>query len=461
VQEDRDGGYPLKEISLSEAIERGADLAYCGQRVYLGFQKHPYLEDATVPKKEVKKYPVLKGSKPLYGTVRFDHSFLKPESGREYHFVIDATGDAGYDRLHFDVNRDLDLSNDRPVGLSKKPWPEKLWPRSAYKDRMFEELSVPIDFGPGYGVRPVKILPLLMKYNDEAGEPSGAGVFFVNLSFRAGRIKIGDKELDAVLAQNHSVSGRFDRPGTALYLMAPGKKEPLERWWGAEVLGAYRLVDGKYYTISTTAVGDRLFVKPYTGDLGVFEAGPGSRGIKDITVRGSLFSPDRSVGIGTTDKEGYPEAVAEWEVPAGEYAANYINVTYGPLRITISNNYHSDGKRQDSDRQPKFAMRIEKDKPFVLDFSNKPEVMFASPAKQSVFKPGSTVEVNAVLIDAVLDIMIRGLIDTRQKVKEVIDQGDPGLERKVTREKDKSLDPVVTIADSSGKTVAEGTMPFG
>ena len=220
-------------------------------------------------------------------------------------------------------------------------------------------------------------------------------------------------------------------------------------------------MDGKYYTVGTNPVGDKLFVKPYTGDVGTFKAGPGNRDIKDITVRGSLFSLDHAVGIGKTSKGSYPQTVAEWQVPVGEYTANDIYVNYGPLLIEISTNYHSDGRRQDSDRQRKYAMRISKDEPFVLDFSNKPDVMFASPAKESVFKPGDTVAVNAVLIDPVLDIMIRGLIDTRQKVKEVIDQGDPGLERKVTSEKDKSLDPVVTIADSSGKTVAEGTMPFG
>ena len=181
VQEDQGGGFPLKEISLTEAIQRDANLAYCGQRVYLGFKKTPYVEDATAPKKEVKRYPVLKGSKPLYGSVKFGHEYLKPESGVEYQFAVDATGGGGYggyDRLYFDANRDLDLKDDAPLKLNKQPWPENLWPRSAYKDRMFEELSIPMDFGPDYGVRPVRILPLLLKFNDEAGEPTDAGIFF-------------------------------------------------------------------------------------------------------------------------------------------------------------------------------------------------------------------------------------------------------------------------------------------
>ena len=44
---------------------------------------------------------VFKGPKPLYGTVKFDQEYLKRKSGTEYHFVIDATGDAGYEQALF------------------------------------------------------------------------------------------------------------------------------------------------------------------------------------------------------------------------------------------------------------------------------------------------------------------------------------------------------------------------
>ena len=85
-----------------------------------------------------------------------------------------------------------------------------------------------------------------------------------------------------------------------------------------------------------------------------------------------------------------------------------------------------------------FPIQIRKDKPFVLDLANKPEIYFARPEKDAVYKSGEEVRVIAILIDPVLDIMIRGL-----------------------NENNKSLDPMVTIADSNGKTVAEGPMPFG
>ena len=285
----------------------------------------------------------------------------------------------------------------------------------------------------------------------------GLVMYFANLSFHAGEIKIGDKNLQAVLAQSDSITGVFDRPHTNLFLMIPGKTDLYEYWSGSDNLCTYRYIDGKYYTINTTPIGDKLFVKPFTGDLGAIKLGPGSRDIKEMTIAGSLYSPEHAMAIGPI-KDVNPEPVSEWQVPVGDYTIDLTRIEYGSLHISISDNYHSDGKRQDPTRQRHFSIKIRKDKPFELDFSNKPEVMFASPVKDSVVKPGDEVVVNAVLIDPALDIMIRRLDDTRQKVKEEIDMGNGTKE---TREKSKSLDPVVTIIDSSGKTVAEGPMPFG
>ncbi len=121
--------------------------------MFLGFAKTNFLEDSTVPKKEVKKYPQIKAKKPLYGAVKFDFYYLQPQSGTEYQFVIDASGSAGYDRLYFDANRDFDLTNAPPITLSKEPGPP-VYGLSRKNGILFNEISVPMDFGPGYGVRP-------------------------------------------------------------------------------------------------------------------------------------------------------------------------------------------------------------------------------------------------------------------------------------------------------------------
>ena len=140
----------------------------------------------------------------------------------------------------------------------------------------------------------------------------------------------------------------------------------------------------------------------------------------------------------------------------GDYRPNYISIEYGRLSIAASHNYHSDGKPRDrGDRAAVYGITIRKDKPFALDFSNKPEVMFASPAKDQRVKLGESLEVKAVLIDPKLDMMIRGLDDTTRKRNKGPDGQPLGYERNL------SLDPQVIITRTNGEKVAEGVMPFG
>jgi len=95
-----------------------------------------------------------------------------------------------------------------------------------------------------------------------------------------------------------------------------------------------------------------------------------------------------------------------------------------------------------------FPIHIRKDRPFVLELSNKAEFYFPRSKKDAVYKPGEEVYLRTVLIDPVLGVLIR---------EEEIDLGDG---KKESREENKSLDPVVTITDSRGKIVSEGSMPF-
>ena len=88
------------------------------------------------------------------------------------------------------------------------------------------------------------------------------------------------------------------------------------------------------------------------------------------------------------------------------------------MKIELSDNYHADGGPRAVDRIRNYFIKIRKDKPLVLDFANKPRVLFASPAKDKTFKPGDEIQVKAVLIDPVCDFMIRGLDDSSRKKKE-------------------------------------------
>ena len=96
----------------------------------------------------------------------------------------------------------------------------------------------------------------------------------------------------------------------------------------------------------------------------------------------------------------------------------------GTCGSSISQNYHSDGKPQDIDRSAwAYGIKIRKDETFVWDFSDPPEVMFASPAKDQTYKRGDEIKVKAVLTDPKLTIMIRGLADADRKETKTIDLG--------------------------------------
>jgi hypothetical protein len=472
-----------------------------------------YVQCSTEPDKEVKAYPKLRSKRPFYGTVTFDPDRTDPKAGMKFRFVLDESGEppaekpapkgsaaktgsaspieplwrqllsfkprggpayvvrkqaswkealsllaAGprptYDRLYFDANRDLDLTNDRVLRPLADPPPGAL-PGPEYEARQvaaFEYLTVEFDYGPGLGLRPFRILPRFVVADDK-----NAAMFFVATVARKGRLHVGSRQYEAVLAQRSLISGRYDRPFTTLELKPIGFAEE-ESWVGDDHLCGLREADGRIHTISTTPTGDRLIVRPYRGDYGVFAVGPGKRNIKDVYVAGSITSRDMAVPLDRRFVDSLPKRSREHKVPVGDYLPSYLNVRYGALAFTISENYHSDGRRRNrGDRTPVY-MKVRKDKPFVLDFSNQPAVMFASPAKHQIFKPGDEIEVAAVLVDPVLDIMIRSMYDTSRKQKETYKLPD-GKEHSV--ERPLSLDPIVTITNSSGKKVAEGKMPFG
>jgi hypothetical protein len=178
-----------------------------------------------------------------------------------------------------------------------------------------------------------------------------------------------------------------------------------------------------------------------------------------------LRSEDTAVAVGGELERGgklergWPKPAKSCRLPVGDYLPAIVTVTFGRLSITISNNYHADGQsRRPSSHPPIYGIKIREDKSYVFDFSNKPEVMFASPAKDHHVKLGQELTVKAVLIDPELDIMIRRLDDTTRKQKKEYVSSDG---EKHTYERSVSLDPKVVITRADGEKVAEGVMPFG
>ncbi len=426
--------FTLREVSAFEAGESEFVRGQSGET-----QTNKYTE--------VKGYPQFTSSKPIYGLVKLGVDYRVRDSGTTYYFAIDeskGTG-KGYDRFYFDANHDLDLRNDTVVKpLENPPSGARLNYSSVKEQVIFQYLS--IGFGSATS-KPIEIMPRLMRtvYDETTYDQ----VSFVRTHLYAGQVRLGSKEYNARLGNKYIITDRMNQPGVALALDSPGNPSS-SMWWGSDSLGAIHKVDGVFYTCSASASGDKLTVRPYDGELGTLEIGPGKRSIDKLSLRGSLSGTNTAVAVGGETKDGWPQSARTCQVPVGDYLPNSLNLEYGRLQIFVSDNYHSDGKPRERGA-PVYGVKVRKDKPFVLDFSNLPQVLFASPAKGITLKPGDTLEVKAVLIDPVLDIMIRELSDTTRKARPDQTRSRNAL----------SLDPTVTVKRSNGDKVAEGIMPFG
>ena len=207
---------------------------------------------------------------------------------------------------------------------------------------------------------------------------------------------------------------------------------------------AMHKIEGTYYCFSATPEGDKLTAQPYNGKLGTFMGGSGDRDMTYIGCSGSLCSKDKAVAITGELAGEWPESSYKFHIPVGDYLPSSLSIQYDKLTVSISDNYHADGKlRGKISGQKYYGITIREDKPFVFDFSNEPKVIFASPAKDYHLKPSEELTVKAVLIDPEMDIMIRRLYNVGRGRKWI------------------SLDPKVIITRANGEKVDEGVMPFG
>jgi hypothetical protein len=407
------------------------------------------------PFPEVKHYPDFVSKAPIFGSVQFGAKAFQPDSGLLFYFAVDesrGTG-KGYDRLYFDGNRDLDLRNDPVAKVQKDPPDHGYAPNfGGMKEKAaFDFLKVNLGANDGSS-NVVEIMPRLFVTGDD--KATYRYMCFVRTHLFEGDIRIGGEKFHAQLGNDYAISPSLDSPGTALVLS--GGKNSFD-WWGSDRLSAMHKVNGRFFSFSATQNGE-LTVHPYQGDLGTFEIGPGGRQMTNtnFSVTGSFEARDWAVAVGGDIKDGRPLEASRCQVPVGDYLPEFLTVQFGRLQIALSQNYHSEGKRQSRGGRPNvFGIAIRKDRPFALDFSNKPDVLFASPAPDQRIKPGDTVMVMAVLVDPKLDIMLRRLDDTSRKQTKDAEGKSLGYERTL------SLDPTVIISRANGEKVASGVMPFG
>jgi hypothetical protein len=438
---------------------------------------------------QVKAYPKLNSKQALYGSVTFAQSYVDPTAGLEFQFVLDESAEsarqepqkkegasllkslvgalvgspaalsvAHYDRLYFDANRDLDLTNDPVVTLMENPPPgiARLTGEGG-TSRIFQQLSVKFDYGPELGAQPFRLVPWLRGSDGSTGY-----MMFVPTVAREGKIRLGKQQYTAVLAQSYTVSGRFDHPFTSLFLTPVGDtasgRAKRESGWLCEM----KEVDGQLYQVAATPRGDKLTVTPYCGDFGWFEVGAGQRNIDKLGAVGMFMSRTPNlVRVGDVAAPLPPEKkLPRHRLPVGDYLPTYLTVDFGRLSVGISpDRYRGGGADRTAMKPPAYKIKIRKDKPYVLDFSGRPAVVFLDPGKNKTLKPGDQVRIEAVLTDPSLGVMITGLNDTTRKIREMTFRDAEGKEVKIPSYA--SLDPTVVITNSAGKEVASGPMPFG
>jgi hypothetical protein len=437
----REQTFPLEEVSVFDIIGQAGEFSL-GQRVVC--EERP---DANAV------YPPFASQHPLYGAVGFASPMGRQDPAALCRFAVDESGGTGkgYDRLYFDLNRDRDLKNDGIVEVHKSPPPGEWMRLSGIKQQTcFANLAVPLPFG-AEGQRPLEVMPRLLITDNGFNT-----LTFITTKAHRGHIEIGGQRYEVVLGHKYVVAGWFDQPWTGLHLV-PGENKPRPEWWGADRLMGMHQIAGTLYRFSATPAGDKLFARPYEGPWGTFELGPRGRNLDRLEMQGSLRSPTAAVAVGQASEERWPAFARQCKLPVGDYQPDLMTIQFGKLRLEISNNYHSDGKPRDTgSRPPIYGIAIRADKPFVLDFSNQPSVLFASPARNYRIKTGDELMVKAVLVDPVLDTMIRGLEDTTRKRREMGPDGKPR-----PYETNVSLDPNVVITRANGEVVAQGVMPFG
>lgn len=417
---------------------------------------------------QVKKYPALKSKRPLYGSVTFDGDYFDRKAGKTYYFVLDQVDaeaakadaekspqvDSGsnrllqtkpkHDRLYFDVNGDLDLTND---GVLE---PVERWSFDVPMDpnaRVFGELKMTFDYGSA-GKQPFAIVPRLRAWGN-----AYAILEFLPKSARRGEIRLGGRPFVVFLDQSRGITGRYDRPAVNVQLI-PSTEDAGEMGLALSgMLGEIRTVGEQILLASATPQGDRFTLAPYRGKCGLLEVGSGGRAITKLGVKPILVS---SAGLWFGSR---PSADNQWprqvRLPVGDYRPVQLSVLYG--RVRFSCRYETPSRQESGDRAaslPDYPVQIRDGKPFVLQFSGKPDVAFRTPSEGQSFRCGEQVRISVMLREPSQGILITGLWDVSRAPEE-----KSGVSMALRRSP--TLDPTITIRNAKGEQVAQGKMPFG
>jgi hypothetical protein len=413
----------------------------------LRFARGLWIDTQETPLPEIKAYPKFKSPRPLYGTIVLGgEDDVDPSARRSFAFVLDSThpDQPLYNLLTIDLNRDLDLSNDRIRFPLRRQSPAQMLPYLGIQwQAYFPPVHIPLPCGDGRE-RSLEIIPRVIVY------PQRTTLSLVTSIANQGMLSIGGRKFRAVLGHSMDIPGWFDHARNTLYLIRTDTGKPFY-WQGADQLKTWHRVNGTFYGFSATPIGDRLSVRPYRGPMGTLKIGAGPRKLDRMTLHGSLESSDRIVAVGSNLEMEQLKPAAHAELPVGDYRPFQLIVEYGTLRIDLRQNLHSEEKLKDRQGRPHvYGLRIREHEPYVLDFSNTPQILFASPASSQTIRPGQRLSVKAMLTDPHLDMFVRNL--------ETVDHSQTSGRSRPPRT---PRSPTVLITRADGQSVAEGVMPFG
>jgi len=397
-----------------------------------GFALGAFPEDLGAPEPSV-RYPALKSSLPFHGVLRAGGDRLESDTAATYYFVVDESGKRGYDLLYVDLNRDNDLTNDKPVHVMAEPPQTSLFKDVSIKSQVFfNPITLRCPRQNGRQAK-VEVVPRFVRFNNGSNQ-----VFFLTTKvYRAG-VEVEGQKLEIVAGRQYFLAGGLDE--AAAHLVIQFEKGSSLEWWGADSPRAYHRFGGGYYQFLPAWNGKYLRVAPYEGELGTLEVTAGGRaGIEEVAIWGSMRSESSNVAAGGAIKDGWPTGARSCRVPVGDYCPYLMTVTMDRLSFSFSENYHAEGKPRGGIGTRSYPIHIRADKPFVLDFSGKPEIIFPSPAAGTRVRRGESLQASAVLVDPALGIMIRNMTIDEKRYE----------------------GPKVTITRAGGEQVAEGVMPFG
>ena len=218
-------------------------------------------------------------------------------------------------------------------------------------------------------------------------------------------------------------------------------------------LHSYHNIDDELFEFMLIDGDTKIAARPYQGPLGTIKLGKGGRQLEKIGFRGSLFMKGGISAPIETMQGNWPGPVEQCRIPVGDYTLGMfpcLHVTYDNLYFSISN--YSKARRRYSEKNIIYPIQVRQDKPYVLDFSNEPKIIFSRPSmSKTTFSRGDEIRFSASLIDPKLDIRIDSLHDRAVKVDREYIAGGKLTRTKVT----KSLNPNIVIARADGEVITE------